>query len=147
MTDFTSPDSSEAGPSKASAPHKLEINGLCLLGAAAIGFLLVPHAREAHLAGTWFIIGWPLPTLDLKVGMIQMPGKWGLHPFFSWYGLMNVGVWVAVLLGVRWVARSGGMPRFLVAMIRVLIVIAVYASAVWLTYGISAVLDCLAQGR
>jgi hypothetical protein len=139
---FTAP-----GPAKAPVPRKLQINGHCLLGAAAIGFLLVPHAQEAHLAGTWFIIGWPLPTLDLKVGMVQLSGKSGLHPFFSWWGLMNVGVWVAVLLGVRRVARSGGAPGFVIGLMRILIVIAVYASAVWVTYGISAVLDCLGKGR
>ena len=143
MPDLTPPPSTH--PAKAPVSSRLQINGLFLLGLAALGFLLVPHAQEAHLAGTWFIIGWPLPTTDMKVGMVTFPGPWGLHPVFEWFGLMNVGVWLAILLGVRRLARGERTPEAILVVTRILIVIAAYASAIWLSYGIANVLDCLAR--
>ena len=116
--------------------RSLDINGLVLLGISAVGFILVPREDENSIHGTWYTLGWPLPTASVKVGYVEIPGRFGLHPDIHPLGLVNLILWIAILLGVRRLAQSRRVPGIVMQGVRLLIVVAAYISAAWLSYGI-----------
>jgi hypothetical protein len=97
------------------------------------------------MAGIWYVIGWPLPTANLRVGPMQFGGPVGLHPDIDLYGMMNVAVWVVVFLSVYCMGRSGRESGIAVAIVRILILIAVTGGAVWVGYGVYSVIECLTK--
>ena len=120
----------------------LNINGLSLLTAAAIGFMLVPRQEFLSMTGAWFTIGWPFPTATLKVGYVT-PEHFGLHPYFSPFCLLNGALWIGVLIGFRRLARSDRLPLLAFQIARLTIISATYISAGWLSYGVFNVFNVL----
>lgn len=124
-------------------PRNLGIKSLTLLAVAATGFILVPHAEDNHVSGTWFDIGWPLPTASIKIAHLQLPNHFRLEPYFDPTGSFNLILWLAIVLVIPWLARDPRVPARVLQLIRLLIVIATCISAAWLSYGVFNVTSLL----
>ena len=70
----------------------------------------MPFPEGGGLNGTWFVIGWPLPTLELKVGG-------GIYYEFSFisllFSLINISLWLAVYFGVLKLVEKYFLPDWL----------------------------------
>jgi hypothetical protein len=70
---------------------------LAVLG--AFGFIFQPAQGITHLTGTYYDIGWPVLSGEVKVGFVhpEIPGIY-LHPhFLNLHALINPALWCAVL--------------------------------------------------
>ena len=86
------------------APPKLELDSVSkwLLILAVVGCVFMPSESPSGLSGTFYTLGWPTPTMELKVGWIdpRHPGIY-IHPYFSINSIINPALWIGIILILR----------------------------------------------
>ncbi len=81
-----------------------------LLFVAVLGFIFVPSNLDGGLSRRNFQIGWPLPTMVLRIGSVSTGNPTGLYADVNGpavlVALTNVALWLIVLFGLQWVVAK-----------------------------------------
>jgi hypothetical protein len=123
------------------SPNKFELVKRWGLLLAGVFFCLVPrHARSSGW-GEWYVLGWPVPHLALKVGYQDPQHPRGLH----WHTheasvfFVDAAIWFVLLYGTHYLAQKGFLSR------RVELAIAVLAVTIGYTWFILGALSVASE--
>ena len=138
--------SSNTSPNSSSllASPQLGVTTLLLLALAALLLFLVPRHEFYNMTGQWFTVGWPFPTGSLKVGYVSAASPSGIHPHLHPLAVLNATLWLAVLFGVRRVARIASFPHTVALAI---VIFTFLSSAVWFTFGAYSIVTALSYNQ
>jgi len=90
-------------------------------GVLALPFVLLPHAEHYSLTGAWYLIGWPLPSGEFKLGHV-VPYDFPFHPHMFGIIIITLPLWTILIFLVDRFLKMlctktgfwGEIPKFLI---------------------------------